>query len=199
MPPFAVSVTKRVLWRGIQEQFSNIYHYNVDAVLLTEAGWPDLINAVVAAEKPAFGTNVTYVSGRAWGPTDQDPEDSVTRAVIDLSGTGTQAGTGQIPLEQTLVVQKYIGRSRIHNRKRFLRKYLHIARASSTAAESARMGNDILGSNELNIGTEYGNRIQSVTVGPNTNPLCAPDGTLHTNAGASWVVLPHFHIRQFRQ
>lgn len=197
----AVSITKSVNWRGKTEQFSNILHYDVGPMVgYTAQGWLDMIDAVAAAEKAAFGSIVSFVSGRVWGDVLQPPQDTVTLGLKDLTGTGTQPGAAEVPFELAVVVQKYIGRSPIFQRKLFLRKYLHICRGSSTAAAGSLLGNTTLGANEKNIGVDYGGRVQLINVGAASHKLCSPKGIPHDAvAGQSWVSLNHLHTRQFRQ
>lgn len=197
----AVSITKSVNWRGKTEQFSNILHYDVGPMVgYTAQGWLDMIDAVAAAEKAAFGSIVSFVSGRVWGDVLQPPQDTVTLGLKDLTGTGTQPGAAEVPFELAVVVQKYIGRSPIFQRKLFLRKYLHICRGSSTAAAGSLLGNTTLGANEKNIGVDYGGRVQLINVGAASHKLCSPKGVPHDAiAGQNWVSLNHLHTRQFRQ
>lgn len=200
MPPYGFSVTKKVTWRGRDEEFSNVYHYIVDPVLASDtAHLTAMLDGIVAAERPAFGSVVTFVRGRVWGPTNQGQAASVTRVVKDYSGVGTQSGTQRIPFELTLVCQYFIGRNPATQRKRFLRKYLHIAHAGSTDAESARLGNDTITTNMRNIGLDYLGRVDVITVLGFDQKLCAPDGTLFDAAGGNPVVLDHLRTRQFVQ
>lgn len=197
----AVSITKSVSWRGKTEQFSNVTHYDVGPMAgYTAQGWLDMIDAVAAAEKPAFGSVVTFVSGRVWGDVLLPPQDTVTLGLKDLSGSGTQSGGADLPYELAVVAQKYVGRSPIFQRKLFLRKYLHICRGSSTAAAGSLLGNTSLGANEKAIGVDYGNRMQTITVGPAIHDMCTPKGVKHNAIGGQvWTALNHLHTRQFRQ
>jgi hypothetical protein len=196
--PFGFEITKKVTWRGAEEKFSNVYHYNFPGGLDVEIA-NNVIDAIAAAEKPAFGSNVLFTEGRAWGPTDQGKAASNMVSIRDLSGAGSQAGTAAIPFELALVVQCYIGRGPA-GRKQFLRKYLHICRASSgDLGDGGGLGNAAIGGNLLTVGAQYAARVKTVTAGSNSYDLCSPKGKLYTNSGGNWQVLPHLHVRQFRQ
>lgn len=195
MAPYGFQIVKSVTWRGEEEEFGNVYHYDLAGIL---SSYSSIVDAIVAIEKPAFGTNVTFKSARVWGPTDSGPEAAVTELVKDLSGLGTQAGTAVIPMEETLVVQWYLGRSPTTQRKRFLRKYLHICKASTTDQTTGGMGNTAISSNLTTLGTTYGDGVKNLTVGGQNIPICAWNGD-HLPVGTTTQVLPYMHTRQFRR
>jgi hypothetical protein len=197
MAPYGFEVVKSVSWRGATEQFSNVYHYDVTANLGSVTALA-ILDALVAAEKPAFSADVTFVSGRVWGPTDQGQAASQTVAIKDYSGTGTSANNTMIPYETTLVVENYIGRGPA-GRKQFLRKYLHVCRLPAGASGSAAFGNTILDGTSLALGTAYWNRVKSLTASSNNWPLCTKAGKHYDNVADSPTVLPYLHVRQFHQ
>lgn len=197
MAPFGVAITKKVTWRGGDEQFSNVYHYDMGASL-TVAEADALANAVVAAEKPAFGTNVTYLQARIFGPTDQGQAANNMIDILDLTGNGSQAGGSDMPFELCLVVENYIGRGP-HGHKQFLRKYLHICKVGSGDVGGPSYGNTTITGNMSSIGVAYWNRIKQVTSSSNQHKLCSKNGKLYDNVSDSPVVLPYLHVRQFHQ
>ena len=124
MAPYAVSITKRITWRGSTEQFSNVYHYDTSSPITTDSGWQNLVDQIVALEKPVHYNVVTFVTSRVWGPTNAGPAASETRLIYDLTGTGTGSG-GRLYAEACVVAQFFLGRATGSGRKRFLRKYIH--------------------------------------------------------------------------
>jgi len=198
MAPFGFQITKKVTWRGQDEFFSNVYHYDMGSTL-SQAQGQAMLDAIVAAERPAFGTNVTFVQGRAFGPTDQGKAANLMVAIVDYASLGTQAGTSNMPREMTVVVDNYIGRGPA-GRKQFLRKYLHICLCSSgDISDQGALGNNLLGSNLLALGIQYANRIKTISASSNQWQLCSPQGKLWNNIGDNWRTLPYAHVRQFRQ
>jgi hypothetical protein len=198
LAPFGFQITKKVTWRGNDELFSNVYHYQMGASL-SESEGDAMLQALVAAEKPAFGTNVTFVQGRAFGPTNVGKAGNLMVAVRDFTGAGTQSGLSDMPRELTVVVDNFIGRGPA-GRKQFLRKYLHICKCSSgDISDQGAYGNNQLGANLLTLGQQYANRIKTITASSNQWQLCSPQGKLWNNIGDNWRTLPYAHVRQFRQ
>lgn len=197
MAPFGFQITKKVTWRGADEQFSNVYHYELGSTLsATEAD--AFIDALVTAERPAFGSNVTFIQGRAFGPTNQGQAANQMISIRDMSLAGTQAGGSDLPYEETLVVENFIGRGPA-GRKQFLRKYLHICKVGAGDVGAASLGNGTITANLISIGTTYWNRVKQITANSNQWKLCTKNGKLYDNIADSPVVLPHLHIRQFHQ
>lgn len=123
MAVFGVSITKSMEWRGAQQEFSNVYHYQ------TAVGQPfddeGIIAAVVAAERPLHATSVTFETGRTWGPTENGPAASVMREIVDLSGQGGATPLTNAYKETALLISWPLGRYGSRNRPQFLRKWLH--------------------------------------------------------------------------
>lgn len=199
MAPYGVSITKQVTWRGQAEKFSNVYHYDTSSPINTDSGWDSLIDQIVALEKPAFHSSITWVQGRVWGPTNTGQANSVTQRVKDLSGAGTLSAAAQLPYEMTLVGQFYMGRSSTTQRKTFLRKYYHVgALAVSTSGGHPALGNQALAAGDKTPITTLMNGLKTITVGGSSNDLCKPNGA-HLPVGSSPQVLDYLHVRQFKQ
>lgn len=198
--PHGVQITKRVTWRGFPEEFSNVYHFNSDAsVVPTEQGWHDLANEVATRERPVFGTNVSFVGYRVFGPTDGTKLENQMVAVGDLTGTGSSGGI-DIPFELCGVASIYVGRNPATGRKRFLRKYWHHCRDATGAIGSNdyQLGNTALPAAWTDKLVATMDSFREIVLGLGTNHLCTPDG-VRAPAGNPAVALPHLHIRQFKQ
>jgi hypothetical protein len=196
--PFGFQITKKVTWRGNEEQFSNVYHYNMGATL-SVADADAMLVAIRNAELPAFGTNVGFIQGRAFGPTDQGQAANNMIDILDWTGVnGSQSGGLDIPYEETLVVENFIGRGP-QGRKQFLRKYLHICRVAAADSGAPQLGNGTITGNMSAIGVAYWNRIKQITAASNQWKLCTKLGKLYDNIADAPVVLPNLHVRQFHQ
>lgn len=197
MAPFGVSITKKVTWRGHEEQFSNVYHYDTSTPINTDSGWDSLIDQIVAAEKALFSNVVTWVNARVWGPTNGTKAESVTQRVKDLTGVGSITVATAIPYEFTLVGQFYMGRNAGTQRKTFLRKYYHACCLQASSSNTpASLGNGALAAGDKTPVTTLMNAVKQITVGGFQNDLCKPSGQ-HIPAGTSPVILDHLHVRQF--
>ncbi len=196
--PMQFTVTKSRLWRGTQEQFANVWHYNVSAGESNDT-LTSLLDAIVAKEKEVFGTNVTFVQGRVNGPTNQGEALNVMRVIKDLSGAGSYnpATASTTPGESAGVCSFYVGRNPATGRKRFLRKYLHLGRIETSVADIVQ-GNTAL---DAAIKTRLKNWYESMknmTVGASTFPICTPQGD-QLPLLTPGVVLDYLHTRQLKQ
>lgn len=198
MAPYAVSITKRITWRGTTEQFSNVYHYDTSSPITTDSGWQSLVDQIVAIEKTIHYNVVTFVTSRVWGPTNAGPAASETRLIYDLSGTGSGSG-GRIYAESAVVCQFFLGRASGTGRKRFLRKYYHSQFLPTSAAGSdPTLGIASIAAGDKTPFTTAMNNLKTITVGGSGNDLCTPSGG-HLPVGSTPQILDHLHIRQFKQ
>lgn len=201
MAPFGYSIEKEVAWRNGTERFSNVYHYDSNTPSPTNGDLESILDALVTAEKAIHGAKVSFKVGRVWGPTDQGAAASVTRIVKDLSGAGTQVNDDDMPAEITTVAQLYLGRSSTTQRKRFLRKYYHTCSRLNTAGftSGAAQGNVALPQAYRDKFVTHMNAIKTLNdqIAAAHN-ICAPNGD-HLPLNTTPTVLPHMHIRQFKQ
>lgn len=128
MGTYAVSVEKEISFRGFTERFSNIYHYAITAPV--ESDYSNLLEAVVARDKAAYPSAVTFRMARVWGDVQASEADNKMRFEKELTGGGTRTATATaIYPELCAVASIYVGRSPVKNRKVFVRKYIRYIRA----------------------------------------------------------------------
>lgn len=194
MAPYAFAITKKVTWRGAVELFSNVYRYD---------GSPggddvnDILDTLKAAEVLVHSPDVTFVQGRAWGPTNQGPAASETLLIKDFSGTGQLVPSGgKVYKELAVVVNFYLGRSPTTGRKRILRKYIHSCARPSSGATAG--GDDLLTTADKQPFLDFANDVKNIQTGTEEWNLCAPDGD-HLPLGTVPTILDRMHIRQFKQ
>lgn len=194
-----IHITKSVLWRGAQEEFENVYHYDTPSGLNTDAGWNDLVDAIVAIEKLFHANNVTWRQARVHGPTNTTQAEDVMRFVKDLSGTGAISGGTLMPFEMTIVAQLYMGRSGApYHRKTFLRKYFHVCRLTPAGSGDDALGNTALSTAQKDFYKGHMNSLKTITIGGFANDLCKPNGN-HIPLATDAVILNYAHTRQFRR
>lgn len=197
MAPFGIQVTKKITWRGAAEEFSNVWHYDLDA-FQDDAGWDELVNKIVAVERPMHGGQVTFLRARVFGPTNAGKAANIMRYVKDLSGTGTLSGAGKMPFEMTFVGQFYVGRGP-KGGKQFLRKYIHAcAMPSSTSTSDTNFGNAPLVQADKQPFIDGMMSAKNLTVLANNAPICTPLGK-HLPLGTNVQLLNYLHTRQFRR
>src|SRR5215217_594862 len=189
MAPYAVSITKSIQWRGQQENFSNVYHFDTQQPINTDAGWDSLIDQIVASEKTIHSNLVTFRIGRVWGPTNQGPAASETQRIKDLSGTGSMTVGVRIYSEAAVVAHFFVGRRAGTGRKRFLRKFFHSqGLPTSLAGADGSSGLTTIAAGDKTPYAAHMNLVKSIQVGGGGNNLCTPDGT-NLPAGAAPVIL----------
>lgn len=205
MAPFGISITKSTSWRGSNEEFSNVYHYDTSTVINTDSGWEALVNDIVSREKDIHGQNVNFLRARVWGPTYEASEEtqalkdaSIMRWVGDLTGTGNIPSTYPIAKELAICVSFYVGRS-ARGYKRFLRKYWHVGAISAGSTDpNDRMGNTALPVATRDSAKAVFEALKTVSVGGFSHDLCTPGGD-HLPLGSNAIVLAHLRTRQFHQ
>ena len=122
--PHAVQVTMDVSWKGIREEFSNVFHYTPQQAIDTTAGWDTLADLVVAQLRPLYSPLVNFKRVRVHGPTNQGKILDVMKIVKDLTGAGTGLAGADIPPEMAVVAWVYLGRGP-RGGKQILRHYFH--------------------------------------------------------------------------
>lgn len=197
MPPYAYHIKKKVTWRGQEEEFENVYHYDFGIGVPTEAGFIDLLNAIRDIEKPLHAQTVTFLQGRAHGPTNGTQAEDQMRAVVDWSGqVGDSLNSNVIPFELAAVVSWYVGRSS-RGYKRFLRKFWHVCGMQGTTGQGA-LGNTTIAAADKTKFTNAANNLKNIVIGGQGNALCTPQGS-NLPAGTNPKVLDYLHTRQFRR
>lgn len=195
MPIYGASITKRFLYHGVQEEFSNVYHYNSGVIDSVAAN--AILDQLVQLERPVHASGpVFFVEGRVW-EVGGSPQENEMILVRDLSGQGSLAIATPVHRACAVVVKLYLGRKSRTGRRVYLRKHVHSAGLPSSAVEEA-VGAAVLGATNKGPFLTYGNGIKNLTVAgvPDGARLCAPDGSglpLGTNA----EVLDYLSIRQF--
>lgn len=193
-----VAITKRVNFRGINEEFSNVYHYDVPAITALALNETDLIiDRLVALEKAVHSSGVSFATARVW-ETGGTPAENETLRIRDLSGSGTLGSTYTFYKELAVVVNLYTGRSSTTGRRVYLRKYIR-AGALPSGSPSIGLGQAALTATDKAPFITYGEAIRKLEVAgfPTDIHLEAPGGQ-NLAANAQVTVLDWLHVRQFR-
>jgi hypothetical protein len=198
MAPYAVHITYRHPWKGLQEEWSNVFHYNLDFLQGQETDWSEMAGRVITEMKKLHGPGVTVVRARIHGPTNAGAAADVMRFVQDYNTPCTGAVGGFIPPELAVIAEVYVGRGP-RGGKQFLRKYVHSVYFPSGGGNS-----DKGGSVQALIASEKApyiaalNELKTITVNANGTPICTPNGK-QLPLGSAWVVKDYTGTRQFRR
>lgn len=121
MPQFGVSITKKVTFRGAEQEFTNVYHYNGNALSVADA--TTLAGNIKTLEVPFHSTDVTFVRYKVWSSGGGQAANQMI-AAGSLSGTGNQSVNTNIDRERAVLIMFAAGFDvRGHPVK--LRKWFH--------------------------------------------------------------------------
>jgi hypothetical protein len=116
-----IQIVKKVLFRGVQQEFQNVYHYILDtAVTAPDAA---LIDAIVAIERDFHSTDVTFVRGSIWS-SGGSPGQNQMRFQKDLTGAGNQGPHTSLDRERSVLIRWPAGKDK-RGRNVYLRKFFH--------------------------------------------------------------------------
>lgn len=120
MARYKVSVTKGMMFQGKDQEWSNVYCYEVG---LVNPDFDALADAIVAAERPVHGSQVSFRKVQVW---DVGLPPNLMRVSKPLSGTGSATNNDQY-IECAHLVKWPLPRSTagLSSRQRSLKKYLH--------------------------------------------------------------------------
>lgn len=121
MPQYGCAITKSVSFRGVAQEFTNVYHYN--GATLTVANADALAAAIKAIEVGLHSSDVTFVRYKVW-TSGGTPSSNQMVSQGTLSGVGSQAAVSDFDRERAFLVRFRAGiDSRGH--PVYLRKWYH--------------------------------------------------------------------------
>lgn len=123
MPQFAISITKRISFRGGTQEFANTYHYDGIGTEPNAGQADSLIDFVVTEEKKWHSTLVTFVLGRCWSSGGSIASNQMISEKA-LTGTGVNGTISGFDPERAVLIQWPAG---VDSRGRpvYLRKWYH--------------------------------------------------------------------------
>lgn len=196
-PVVAVAITKSTLWHGVQEEFDNIYYFDGPIFQAGDANYQRLVDALVAAEKPVYGTNVTFKKARVWSAGGTVIQ-NVTIGIYDLTGTGSLGGD-TIFKEAASLVEWECERPNILGRKVYLRKYIRHGAVPATTTLTVRSGEAPLAATLTTPLKTYADAVDVIaTEGGVLFYLVSPSGRA-IRAANNGVVNQYLISREFRR
>lgn len=186
---WAFSVRKSIPWRGLQQGFSNLYHYEVDAPSV--GNLDNILTALKALEAPVHATDVTFIEGRAWGPVNAQGRGGDMTSIVAFSGAGTATPDTTFYKECAYLIKWPLGRYGSRNRPQWLRKWIH---SHSVLGQSSTMkdGSTSLGAIFAPLSTyATGVRVLTPTGGGTTYDLTSASGHVPISAAQLHAYLEH--------
>lgn len=116
-----VSITKQVSFRGVQQEFSNVYHYTFPGAVT--GPWEDIVDEIKAFEVPWHSTDVSFVRAAVWSA-GGSPGSNQMLFQKDLSGTGSSTNNASMDRERAVLIRWPAGFAS-NGKPVFLRKWYH--------------------------------------------------------------------------
>lgn len=179
----SITIIKRFLYRGQQEEWSNTYHLS-GTTPTDQAGWKTLADAIIAIEKNAIGDVNSYV--RAYGYVAGQAHSAATIDYVALGGTLIKGQlvattTSPYPPGDTAVMIRARAGTSSKGKPVYLRKYFHGCPVSGDSVVSAQQTSMVTFATAMLAGTLPGSM---KWVGPQgqvaSNPQALPFATTRT-------------------
>lgn len=198
MSIYGVQVTMSTPWKGLQEEFSNVFHYDGGNGFTGSTDFNELADKVVAEMRPIHGTVVNFKRVRVFGPTEGSKAANIMQLVKDLTGTGSGLSGGGVPPESAVLGWVYVGRGP-NGGKQILRKYIHCLRLPDGTGNND-IGNAVspLTSGQKAPFVTRLNNLNNVLVGGINVPICTEAGK-HLPLNSTWAINDYTTTRQFRR
>jgi hypothetical protein len=121
---FGFTITKRVSFRNVQQEFHNTYYYQLTPWTPTDSVLSGMIDEIVVTEKKLHSTDVTFVRAQCWSA-GGTPAENQMRVQKALSGTGNGTTSTTLDRERAILIRWPAGVD-IRGRPVYLRKWFHI-------------------------------------------------------------------------
>lgn len=193
MAIFAVSLTKSVSFRGVQQEFSNVYHYSGTLPDATQAA--AIVTAMKNIEVDLHSLDVSFVRYRVWSA-GGSPAANLMIAQGTMSGTGAQTVNGSMDRERAVLV-RFANGIDVRGRPVYLRKWYHSC--GNCAGVSFATAGILQNTAQIPSGDRslIQNRVDdflSLTVGAQTYNLCSKKGTAGGNPVVVHAYLEHHQL-----
>jgi hypothetical protein len=129
MARFGLSITMAVAFRGVQQEFSNVFHYQRVGTQPSAATVQGLKDEIIATLRSLHCTDVSFLHYRAWSADGSAAQNQMI-AQGNLSGTGNQAPSSNMDRERAFLVSWRAG-SDSRGHPVYLRKWFHSGGAAN--------------------------------------------------------------------
>lgn len=199
MTRYGVQIEKSTSFRGAAQPFSNTYYYEAPVPAQGSEGYlNDLIDDILAVERPLHATSVNFIFARAWSQigTKEQNEMKVQRA---LTGTGSNSSLAHATMDKE---RAFLVRFRAGNDSRgrpvYLRKWWHLlaeAYGGATVPNSVLQNTAELSTNVRSFLEAEANKLKVVTPGAGPNAeLVAKSGRTISGSTLAHRFLEHHQL-----
>lgn len=190
-----VSITKSVSFRGVQQEFSNVYYYSTPLGAMSVAEATSAVNTIVTAEKTWHSTDVSFVRAKVWSASGSKAENEMIYQTA-LSGTGSQATNTSLDRERAVLVQWRAGVDTLGRPVR-LRKWFHICGAYSNGTQPTTTNMQNTSQINTAIRTDMAtkaNALKSITAVARNFDLVGPSGRPTSGDAVTHEYLEHHQL-----
>jgi hypothetical protein len=116
-----IAIVKTVSFRGIQQEFSNVYHYDL---LGAQTGpWEALVDEIKASEVGMHSTDVTFKKASVWSAGGTTAQNAMLFQKV-LAGLGNQTSNAYLDRERAILIRWPAGFD-TRGKPVYLRKWYH--------------------------------------------------------------------------
>jgi hypothetical protein len=195
VPRIGVSITKATSFRGVQQEFSNIYYYEMLS-LPDQAAADTLIDNLVTLEKTFHATSVTFIRGRLWSQVGTPAQNNMI-SQKNLSGTGARTADTQMDKERAFLFRLRAGNDSRGNPV-YLRKWYHSCGSFATGITMASgifQNTSGFSSAERDAGRNAMQAIGDANGSAGAPKLCAKGGR-QAGVGEQWLMHQYLEHHQ---
>jgi hypothetical protein len=193
MAIFAVSMDKAVTFRGANQLFSNVYHYQ--GVLPDAAQAAAIASHLRSLEGPFHSSDVGFIRYKVWSAGGSSTANQMI-AQGNLTGVGTQTVDTNMDRERAVLI-RFPNGTDVRGRPVYLRKWYHSCGSCSGVAFNAagiyQNTAQITSGNRATIATAA-DAFRSITVGGVTYTLCSKRGINAASAAQCHAYLEHHQL-----
>lgn len=192
MARFGVNIVKSVSFRGVQQEFSNRYHYEGNTMTTAQA--TQLAQNVKAQEVPIHSTDVSFLRFSVW----LDTGNKATSEMVSqgsLSGTGSGGAFASVDRERAVLIRWRAGNDS-RGRPVYLRKWFHCCGNFGSVGFTSSHLSQIAGFStaEKNAIQGYGDGFNTVSDGSDAKVLQGPPGRERTGSAVAHPYLEHHQL-----
>lgn len=196
MTRFGVSIEKQTNFRGVQQPFANVYHYELPYNPTDVSQLDTFLNALVVREKVIHASVVSFIRGRVWNTGSGTQAGNQMRVDKALSGVGSGNDTSTWDRERAILIRWPAG-TNSRGKPVYLRKWYHTCgNWGSLTIPTGLLGNTApWGSANQTIIENFADTVQTLDIGGiPIGALCGPGGRATTGEGQAHPWLEHHQL-----
>jgi hypothetical protein len=187
-----LTVTKDVLFRGVQQEFHNTYFYNLSTAVTAPA--QSLIDDVVTTEKAIHSLTVNFKRAQVWSAGGTQAQNQMLLQV-QLTGVGSSAADVNQDRERAVLIRWPAGFD-VRGLPVYLRKYYHVCGSFGVTALTATgilANTAALSDNNRSAIATKASEVQQIGTGEFWD-LCAKSGRERTGDAQCHKYLEHHQL-----